>query len=306
MKKSNKPKSLAAVIAAVAVVLISSVLYGQGIISEELYLKLISASGVSVSETYPAEVHFIDVGQADCILIKTDEKTVLIDAGDIGGENEIINYLHTNGVSSIDVFITTHPHADHIGSASEIIEAFPVATVIMPEIPEKRLPTTRLFENLLITLSESDCEVLYAEKDMVFDLGSASLEILGPTEYTGTNLNNYSVVSKLTCGSISFLFTGDAEEEIELELIEAGEDLSCTVFNAGHHGSSTSNSVAFIKAASPEYAAISCGKDNDYGHPHKETISLFKEFGIEYYRTDYSGDIVFTTDGTNVYITTER
>ena len=304
--KNSKPKSLVAVIAAAAVVLISSVLYGQGIISEELYLKLISATGSSFSETYPAEVHFIDVDQADCILIKTEEKNILIDAGDIGGENGIINYLHTNGVFSIDLFITTHPHADHIGSASEIINAFPVTTVVMPEIPEKHLPTTRLFEELLITLSKSDCEVLYSEKDMVFDLGSATLEILGPAEYSGDNLNNYSIISKLTCGEVSFLFTGDAEEEIELELIESEEDLSCTVFNAGHHGSSTSNSVAFIKAASPKYSVISCGKDNDYGHPHRETISTFKEFGIEYYRTDYSGDVVFATDGANVYIKTER
>ena len=304
--KNSKPKSLVAVIAAAAVVLISSVLYGQGIISEELYLKLISATGSSFSETYPAEVHFIDVDQADCILIKTEEKNILIDAGDIGGENGIINYLNTNGVFSIDLFITTHPHADHIGSASEIINAFPVTTVVMPEIPEKHLPTTRLFEELLITLSKSDCEVLYSEKDMVFDLGSATLEILGPAEYSGDNLNNYSIISKLTCGEVSFLFTGDAEEEIELELIESGEDLSCTVFNAGHHGSSTSNSVAFIKAASPKYSVISCGKDNDYGHPHRETISTFKEFSIEYYRTDYSGDVVFATDGANVYIKTER
>ncbi len=308
MKAFNKsPGGLFAALLAVILIFISATLYEHGIISEEIYLKLISAAKNEVTLDSGLEVHFIDVGQAECILIKTPEKTVLIDAGDIGYEKTIENYLRTKGIFLIDLFIATHPHADHIGSAPELLEKFPVSEVIMPEIPEKYLPTTSLFEEFLLALSVKDCAVSYSEGGKTFDLGGgASLKILGPAGYSGDNLNNYSVISKLTYGETSFLFTGDAEEEAELLLLDSGADISCTVLNAGHHGSSTSNCALFLKAANPKYAAISCGFNNDYGHPHREVISAFRDFGIEYYRTDYDGNIVFYSDGKNISVSTEK
>lgn len=303
MKTNNSPGGLFAALVAVILVFIGATLYEHGIINDELYLKLISVAKIETSESSELEVHFIDVDQAECILIKAPDKNILIDTGDIGYGKRIENHLRKNGVFHIDLLILTHPHADHIGSASHIIERFPVSEVIMPEIPEDFLPTTSLFKELLRSLSKKGCSVLYAEKGMSFELGKgAVLEILSPVGYSGDNLNNYSVISKLTFGETSFLFTGDAEEEAELLLLSSGSDISCTVLNAGHHGSSTSNSVAFLKAASPEYAAISCGYGNDYGHPHKEVLSAFKDFGIKYYRTDYEGDIVFGSDGKNITV----
>ena len=304
---NQNPVGFIAALFAAIIVFFSATLYEHGIISEDSYLKILSETQNEVSESSETEVHFIDVGQAECILIKTPDKNVLIDAGNIGCEKKIENYLRTNKVYVIDLFITTHPHADHIGSASEIVERFPVGEVIIPEIPAEFLPTTSLYEDFLLSLSRKDCSVFYSETGKVFELGGgAVLEILGPEGYSGDNLNNYSVISKLTFGEISFLFTGDAEEEIELSLVSSGADISCTVLNAGHHGSSTSSSALFLKTANPVFAAISCGYNNDYGHPHRETISSLNDMKIKYFRTDYDGDIVFRTDGKTVTVSTRR
>lgn len=308
MKAFNKsPGGLFSALLAVIIIFLGATFYEHGIITEDFYLKLLSATQNGVTESSDLEVHFIDVGQAESILIKAPGKNVLIDAGNIGYEKKIENYLRSKGVYVIDIFITTHPHSDHIGSAAEIVKRFPVGEVIIPEIPEEFLPTTSLYEDFLRALAGKNCSVSYAEAGTVFELGKgAVLKILGPDGYSGDNLNNYSVISKLTFGETSFLFTGDAEEEAELLLVSSGEDISCTVFNAGHHGSSTSNSSLLLKAANPEYAAISCGYNNDYGHPHREIISAFKDFGIKYYRTDYDGDIVFRSDGKTVSVTTKK
>lgn len=306
MKAYNSPKGILSALLAIIVVFAAAVLYENGIINDELYLKLISAAKTEVSESSEVEVHFIDVGQAECILIKSPEKIILIDSGDIGYGKTIERYLRMEGVLSIDLFIATHPHSDHIGSASEILEKFPVSEVMIPEIPEEFLPTTSLFEEFLKTLSKKNCLVSYSENGRKIELGKgAVLEILGPAGYYGDNLNNYSIISKLTFGETSFLFTGDAEKEAEELLLSSGADVSCTVLNSGHHGSSTSGSAGFLKAANPEYAAISCGFDNDYGHPHKETLSAYREFGIEYYRTDFDGSIVFGSDGKNITVSTK-
>lgn len=309
MKAINRPSGFLAAILAVITVFFAAALYESGIISDELYLRLISAteSGITKNETYDLEVHFIDVGQAECILIEAPESNVIIDAGNPGYEHRIENYLRTKGIHSIDLFITTHPHSDHIGSAAGILGKFPVKNVIMPEIPEEYLPTTSFYTAFLRALSAKGCEISYARTGEKFELGDgATLEILGPCGEFSDNLNNYSVASKLTYGETSFLFTGDMEEEAEKALLQSGADISCTVFSAGHHGSSTSNSAEFLKAAMPEYAAISCGYNNDYGHPHKEVLSLFREMGIEYYRTDINGDIVFGSDGENVFVSTKK
>lgn len=307
MKAYNSPKGLLAALLAVILVFTGAVLYEHGVIDEDLYLKIISAAKSETTAFSGLEVHFIDVDQAGCVLILAPEKTVLIDAGDIGYGKKIENYLRTKGVFAIDLLILTHPHADHIGSASDILQKFPVGEVLMPEIPEEFLPSTSLFEELLLTLREKNSAVNYAKPKTEYDLGGGVvLEILGPSGYCGDNLNNYSVISRLTYGETGFLFTGDAEKEAELLLLESGADVSCTVLNAGHHGSYTSNSPELLSAAKARYAAISCGYDNDYGHPHSEVLSAFRDFGIKYYRTDFDGSIVFGSDGENITVTTEK
>ncbi len=301
-----KPKGLIAAVLALLIIYLSAVLYESGIISDEFYLKLISAVNTEITSA-ELEVHFIDVGQAECILIKAPEKTLLIDSGDIGFGKTVENYLRKSNVHYIDVFIATHPHSDHIGCASDIVKKFPIGEVIISEIPKEHLPTTSLFEDFLKTLKSRNRKVSYAKVGRVFELGGGCvLEILSPEGDKGDNLNNYSVVSKLTYGETSFLFTGDAEEIIEQELLASGKDISATVFNAAHHGSSTSNSEDFLKAVGAKYAVISCGRNNDYGHPHKEVTSRFKKLGIKYYRTDYDGDIVLGSDGKSITVKTEK
>ena len=306
MKVNTNPGGLIAALLALVIVFISSFLYDSGIISDSEYLKILGALNPGISEISDHSVHFIDVGQAECILIKTPGKIILIDAGDVGCDKDIKNYLYTVGIRNIDIFITTHPHADHIGSAAEIIEAFPTGEVIMPEIPEEYLPSTSLFEDFLLALRKNGCKVSYAKPGTVFEFGEAKFEILAPSGNMGDNLNNYSVCTKFTYGETSFLFTGDAESSAEKVLIDSGADISCTVLSAGHHGSTTSNSKRFLDFADPQYAVISCGYDNDYGHPHKEVLSAFKKRGVKYYRTDFESHIVFYTDGKTITVKTAK
>ena len=308
MKAYSNPGGLFAALMAIIIIFISASLYEAGLISDDLYLRLISViEKETVTEHYDLEVHFIDVGQSESILIKAPDKNILIDAGEIGYGNNITNYLRSKGVFAIDIFIATHPHSDHIGSASHILKKFPVAEVILPEIPVEYLPTTDLYRDLLLSLKKENCLVSYAEVGKTYDLGSgAVLEILSPSGDFGENLNNYSIASKLSFGEVSFLFTGDIEAEAEEAILSSGADISCTVYNAGHHGSSTSNTSAFLDAASPEYAAVSCGKNNDYGHPHREIVSEFKERNITCFRTDYDGSIVFGSDGKDIFIKTTK
>lgn len=308
MKAYTKPTGIIAAILAALIICVSASLYQAGLISEDFYLRLVSAvEGETITESYDLEVHYIDVGQGESILIKAPYGNILIDCGEIDLGNTVTNYLHTNGVYSLDMFIATHPHSDHIGCAEHIIKTFPVTEVIMPKIPKEYLPTTSFYQDFLVAAKESECKVTYAKVGKTFDLGSgAELKILSPSGDMGDNLNNYSVAAKLTFGEVSFLFTGDMEKTAEEAVLSSGADISCTVYSAGHHGSTTSNSSAFLDAAAPEYAVVSCGRNNDYGHPHREIISAFKKRKIKFYRTDYDGSVVFGTDGTELFISTEN
>ncbi len=255
----------------------------------------------------PVEVHFIDTDQSDCILIKAGEKNILIDSGERNCKEIIGAYLDAEGVDKIDIFIATHPHSDHIGSGEYVIRNYNVTTLIVPDIPEESFPTTKIYENMLIAADEMDTNLSFAVPGTEYDLGNGvTLEILGPVSDYGTDYNNWSVISKLNVGNVSFLFTGDMESKAENDLIASGADLSCTVLKAGHHGSSTSSSEKFLSAAKPEYAVILCGSGNSYGHPHKEVLEAFSSRGYKIFRTDEDGSIIFKTDGENISVTTER
>ena len=252
-------------------------------------------------------VHFIDTWQSDCVLIETKEKTVLIDAGDLNSSDEIGEYLKKAGVSKIDLFVATHPHSDHIGSGKYVIENYEVAALLVPDIPEESFPTAATYENLLLAAEKRGTKLLFASPGEEFSLGDgAVLKVLGPVSDYGTDYNNLSVVTKLTVGEVSFLFTGDMEAEAETDLISAGADLSCTVLKVGHHGSSGSSTKAFLDGASPRYAVILCGQGNDYGHPHREVLDALENRGCSVFRTDQKGSIVFETDGESLAVQTER
>ena len=246
-------------------------------------------------------VHFIDVGQGDAELIMTsDGKTVLIDSGTPESRTVLTGYLKEQGVKKIDYFVLTHPHADHIGGAAAVLDAFDVVNVIMTDSPT----TISTYKKVLQKIDEKDCGVIFAEAGKEYSLGEAKITILGPVSDYSDDLNNTSIVLRLTYGRTAFMFTGDAEKKAEQDMLTKfpASYFRADVLKLGHHGSSNSTSDGWFFAVSPEYAVISCGRNNDYGHPHREILSLLKKNGTTYFRTDTDGSIVMSSDGESVKI----
>ncbi len=246
-------------------------------------------------------VHFIDVGQGDAELIMTsDGKTVLIDSGTPESRTVLTGYLKEQGVKKIDYFVLTHPHADHIGGAAAVLDAFDVVNVIMTDAPT----TTSTYKKVLQKIDEKDFGVIFAEAGKEYSLGEAKITILGPVSDYSDDLNNTSIVLRLTYGRTVFMFTGDAEKKAEQDMLTKfpASYFRADVLKLGHHGSSNSTSDGWFFAVSPEYAVISCGRNNDYGHPHREILSLLKKNGTTYFRTDTDGSIVMSSDGESVKI----
>ena len=239
------------------------------------------------------KVHFIDVGQADSILIQSDEQTMLIDAGNNADSEDVVAYIKSQNIDKLDYVVGTHPHEDHIGGLDAVIESFDIGVIYMP----KAMSTTKTFEDVLNAISKKGMKVTTPVPGTTAKFGEASFTILAPNSDSYKETNNYSIVIKLDHGNNSFLFTGDAEDVSEKEMIEKGYDLSADVLKVGHHGSSTSTTKEFLEKVNPKYALISAGKDNRYGHPHKETIDLLNKKGIEIYRTDESGTIIAISNG---------
>lgn len=250
-------------------------------------------------------VHFVDVGQGDCILIESGDKNMLIDAGENGSEEAVLEYLEQQKIKEFDFVVATHPHSDHIGGLSEVISEYPVKNVIMPRLSKENTPTTVTYEKMLKAVKESGARVLAAVPGNVYSLDEAEFQIIAPFEQD-ENLNNMSVGIKLTYQGKSFLFTGDAEKAVEKQMMNSEYDLSADVFKLAHHGSSTSNSKAFLQAAAPDYAVISCGEDNSYGHPHREIVDLLYDLDMYVYRTDRDGSVVFTVNNNELKVVTEK
>lgn len=245
------------------------------------------------------EVHFIDVGQGDCILIKTAlGRFYMIDAGSRKSYNKIENYLKNQKVRTIDALVLTHPHEDHIGGAIQIINNFKVNHIIEPGVPY----TTVSYRNLLELINKKRIKYSIAKAGTQLRwYGLDSVRLLHPGNVTPTqNVNNASVVLRIQYGNISFLFTGDAEQEAEDEILQRYRNIHSTVLKVGHHGSHTSSSQSFIRAVKPAYAVIQVGSRNKYGHPHQATLNLFRKNNIKIFQTDNEGTIVFITDGKTI------
>ena len=251
-------------------------------------------------------VHYIDVGQGDCTLIVCGGETLLIDAGENGHEQQVINYLNSVGVKKLDYIVATHQHSDHIGGVPEVLENFGTNNIIMPRLTEAQTPTNSTYTEFLKAIQKSDAKVIASKVGAEYVLGEATFEILGPVTNDAEDINNMSVVVKVTYGENTFLFTGDAETDEETEVIDTGSNLDCDVLHAGHHGSYTSSSKDFLNAVTPEICVISCGADNDYGHPHDTALKRIKKHTEEIYRTDICGSIVITGDGSTLSVTYEN
>ena len=250
--------------------------------------------------TSEMKVHFLDVGQGDCELIESNGHFMLIDAGENDKGGFICSYLKSVGVEKLDYVIGTHPHSDHIGGLDVVINHFDVETVIIPE----KEHTTKTFEDLLTAIENKNLEITFPVVGDVYSIGNASFTIIAPNkEYE--ELNDWSVGIKLTNGENSFVFTGDAEAEAESDIINNQIDISADVLKLGHHGSSTSSSIPFLEAVKPTYAVINCGKENSYGHPHKETLAKLNDYNIQAFRTDEQGTIIASSDGKTITWSTE-
>lgn len=242
------------------------------------------------------KVHFIDVGQADSILIQQGNENMLVDAGNNDDEDILKSYLGNLGITEFKYVVGTHAHEDHIGSLDYIMNSFKVGKIYFPNATA----TTKTFENLVKAVKNKGMKFTEPKVGETFNIGDAKCTILAPNGTTYEDANNYSIVIKLEYVNNSFLLTGDAEDVSEKEMLNKGLNLKADVLKAGHHGSSSSSTEEFLNAVNPKYAVISVGKDNDYGHPHKETLQKFSSRGIKVYRTDESGTIVATSDGNNI------
>ncbi len=239
-------------------------------------------------------VHYIDVGQADATLVVCEGKTMLIDGGNMEDSDLIFTYLRKNGVKHLDYVIGTHIHEDHIGGLAGALK-YADAGKVYCNVAESE---GRHFENFKNAVEKQELQIEIPSVGDKFMLGTSEVSVLSCN--ASEDENNSSIVLKLCYGDTSFLFMGDAEFEAEEYILENGYDINTTVLKAGHHGSSTSTSYHFLSLASPEYAVISCGKDNSYGHPHDELLEKLHSADITTYRTDIMGDIVCTSDGENI------
>lgn len=251
------------------------------------------------------EVHIVDVGNADCILVRQGEHTMLIDAGERGDADTILDYLDAYDIERLDLVVATHPHADHIGSMADIIREIEVGEFLMAYMPEENTPTTATYLDMLEALFERDVTVTEAQPRQTYTLGTAKLQVLAPiTE--DDDPNAMSVVTRLSFGDNRFLFMGDAESGVERQMMNAGYALSADVLKVGHHGSNTGTHDAFLERVDPTYAVFTCGKGNSYGHPHREVVDKLRAADVAAYRSDMHGHIVFTADGKTVSVITQK
>lgn len=243
------------------------------------------------------KVHYIDVGQGDSLLVQTKDKNILIDAGTRKSSDNLINYLKKQHIKKLDYVIATHPHEDHIGGMPKVIDEFEISNFYAP----KKTANTKIFKDMILQLKKKNLKINVAKKGISLDLSNdSSLDFLAPVKDNYENTNDYSAVIKLTHGNTKFLFTGDAEKTSEKDILNSNVDLSSNILKVGHHGSHSSSSKEFLDKVNPKMAIISCGKNNDYGHPHKETMKELKKRNIEVYRTDIDGNILLTSDGENI------
>jgi competence protein ComEC len=248
-------------------------------------------------------VSFMDVGQADCTVIQYGGSSMIIDAGGNSTASTLVSEIKNMGISKFDVVVGTHPHEDHIGGMDVVINTFDIGTIYMPKVANN----TKTFEDVLTSIQNKGLTVTTPVPGNTFNLGQdVHCTILAPNSSSYSDLNSYSIVIKMVYGNTSFLFTGDAEADSEREMLNKGFDLKANVLKVGHHGSTSFTSPEFLKAVSPEYGVIFVGKDNTYGHPHQETLDKLNAAGVKVYRTDLNGNIVFTSNGSNINVTVDK
>lgn len=240
-------------------------------------------------------VHFIDVGQADCALLESDGQYILIDGGNVADGENVVNYLLNAGVKELSAVFCSHAHEDHVGGLAAVLEAFPTKAVYAPT----RTYSSGCFDKFLYYADQQRLTVQIPAPGDALTFGGATVTVLGPVKsYAETN--DTSLVLMVHFGNNRFLFTGDMELAAETDLLDTGADVKTDVLKIGHHGSNTSTGYRFLYMTDPDYAVISVGADNDYGHPHEESLSRLEDAEVTVYRTDLLGTIVAVSDGKDI------
>ncbi len=246
-------------------------------------------------------VHAIDVGQGDCTLVRLGEISILIDAGENGRGDDVLDYLDDLGIRKLDYVIGTHPHSDHIGGLDTVLEAVEVGRLIIPQVDESLIPTGKTYTDFLdaaLEQKEKGMVVDSADAGKVYQLNDlAKMEILSPLSVSYTDLNDYSVAVIITCGDVRFFSAGDITHLVERQIMEAYPDVQADLMKVSHHGSGKSNLRVFIDRIEPQFAYICCGRNNDYGHPFDSVLEIFDDCSVKVRRTDLDGSFVYYTDG---------
>ncbi len=247
-------------------------------------------------------IHYINVGQGDAILIQNKDFNILIDSGPNTSSEFLISYLNSLHIKKLNYIIATHPHEDHIGAMDDIINNFGVHKFIGPKITT----TDTDFKNMIEALKSKNLNISTVTDNLTIKLSNNnSLYFLWTGSTIDDNINNYSMVVQYNHKDISFLFTGDVEKEVETKLLSSPVNLSSKVLKVSHHGSNSSSTLNFLNEVNPFISIISCGMGNDYGHPHKNTLTTLKDLNSSIYRTDLNGTIKIKTDGTSIWVNTE-
>ena len=248
--------------------------------------------------------HFLDVGQGDSILLQFDGKNVLIDGGIQEMGPRVETYLRDHGVSSLDLLVATHPHEDHIGGLITILRDFPIKQVLDSGQPH----SSQVYENFLTLIDQKNISYNVAQRGQKINLDTRlKIDVLSPPPTLfSDDLNQNSIVLKVTYNKVSFLLMGDAGFEAENSIKAAGYDLKSDILKVGHHGSSSASGTSFLAKVKPDISIIEVGGGNDYGHPTQKTLSSLQNVGSKIYRTDTDGNVVITTDGISYFIYTQK
>lgn len=261
-----------------------------------------SSSSVLPVPTDSLSVQYIDVGQGNAVLLQTKEQAMIIDGGDRSHSSKVVSYLKKHNVETLDYVIATHYDADHLSGLVGVLNCYPVAKVLDPDYTTD----SKIFASYQTMKKEKGITSVHPKAGETYPFGDGQFTILAPNSTHYSDDNDYSIAILFEYGKNRFLFAGDASIESEYEILENGIDVSCDVYLASHHGSSTSTSEAFLKAMNPSTTIISVGADNSYGHPNEEILNRLKKASIPIYRTDTNGTITATSDGTTIQISTEH